>query len=342
MNLAVELAERAVLPDWAIRAGVRSLLRSRLRQEERTSEGRFDEANRRLADRLRQGPIAIRTTAANEQHYEVPAEFFDLVLGKWNKYSSAYWPQGVSDLDGAEESMLSLTCDRAGIEDGMRVLDLGCGWGSLTLWIASRFPGCRVRSLSNSNGQRQFIEARCRRLGLDNVSVTTGNVSEWDTHERFDRVVSIEMFEHVRNHEELLAKVARWLDVDARLFVHIFCHARHAYTFEEAADSWIGSEFFSGGIMPHEHHLDLFPRDLRVARQWRVNGVHYARTLEAWLERLDEERERAREILGRTYGRREAVRRLQKWRLFFLGLAEAFAYGGGEEWFVTHCLLEPS
>jgi cyclopropane-fatty-acyl-phospholipid synthase len=297
--------------------------------------------------------VAVATDAANEQHYEVPAELFRLTLGERLKYSACFWPPGVGTLDEAECRMLDLTVRRAGIENGDRVLELGCGWGSLTLWMAERFPACRVTAVSNSASQRAFIEERCRERGLFNVEVITADVNHLDLEETFDRAVSIEMFEHVRNHPALFERIADWLRPGGTLFVHVFCHRRFPYLFEadepdaggaangSGAGDWMARTFFTGGIMPSPELLLRCQDDLTVRRQWLLDGRHYERTARAWLENLDRNREAARRVLAGVHGQgAEADRWLQRWRIFYLAVAELFGYRRGREWMVCHTLFE--
>jgi cyclopropane-fatty-acyl-phospholipid synthase len=333
------LLERDVVPDPLIRAGIRTLLRSRLREESRLDR------KSRFIDELRRSPIALHTAAANTQHYEVPAAFFELVLGPHLKYSSGYWAGGVRALAAAEEAMLALTVERAAIENGHRILELGCGWGSLTLYMASRFPTSEIVAVSNSHSQRQFIEQRAAARRLRNVTVVTADMNDFapPAHQRFDRVISVEMFEHMRNYQRLLARIAGWLAHDGRLFVHVFANRRFAYPFEARDSSdWMAEHFFTGGTMPSDDLLLHFQDDLALDAHWQVNGLHYARTCDAWLARMDAHREAIDEVLAATYGRapetreREVRRWRTRWRIFFMACAELFRYDQGREWFVSH------
>ena len=332
------LAEAGLLPDALVRFGIRRMLAERLREV----AARSPAAQQAFLAACRQSVIALVPERANEQHYEVPPEFFERVLGPHLKYSCCLWDANVTTLAEAEDLMLAQSCERADVRDGMAVLDLGCGWGSFSLYVAARLPACRVLAVSNSKPQREFILARAAQRGLANVAVVTADVNDFETAERFDRVISIEMFEHVRNHEALLARIATWLAPDGRLFVHHFCHREHAYPYEDAGPSdWMARHFFSGGMMPSEGWLQHFERNLAQVNRWRVGGMHYARTSEAWLANLDAQRSRLRPLFAATYGERDAQRWIQRWRLFFLACAELFAHRGGGEWFVTQQLFAP-
>jgi len=336
MNL-IDLAERGLVPDGLIRVGIRRLLARRLREQRRADPEARRKTLRQLVGDLRRGPLAEQMSAANEQHYEVPAAFYEQVLGPRLKYSCCLFADGNEPLAEAEERMLELTCERAQIEDGMEILELGCGWGALTLWIAEHYPRCRVVALSNAHGQRRFLQERLRQLGTVRVEVLTADVAQFDPRRRFDRVVSVEMFEHMRNYALLLERIAGWLQPAGKLFVHLFCHRDTAYLFEaRGASDWMARHFFTGGMMPSEDLLGHFQDDLLLERQWRVDGRHYARTCEAWLGNLDRHREAARRALA---GDRSADRQVQRWRMFFLACAELFRYGQGQEWFVAHYLM---
>ncbi len=337
MSLAIELCERGWLPDPIMRFGIRRLLATRLRNETvGETEQQFERYHRRL-DELRHSRIALDTDKANEQHYEVPAEFFRLVLGRHLKYSCSYFGPGVNQLDEAEEKMLALTCERAELVDGQQVLELGCGWGSLTLWMARRFPDSRITAVSNSASQREYILAQAAATGLTNVNVITADANEFEAEGSFDRVVSVEMFEHMRNYQALLAKIAGWLNPGGKLFVHIFCHRQVMYPFNvEGSYDWMAEYFFTGGLMPSEHTLLYFQDDLRLERQWRVPGHHYEKTSNAWLEKLDQHREQTLEIFEPVYGKAEAARWINRWRMFFMACAELFGYEQGTEWLVAH------
>ncbi|MBL6725772.1 MAG: class I SAM-dependent methyltransferase [Rubripirellula sp.] len=333
----IQMAEKRWLPDPVIRMGMRRLLRERLEQEHQIAGGNHVAAVDAFAERQRQSVVTIETHLANEQHYEVPAAFFQRVLGSRLKYSCGLWGDDAATLDSSEVAMLRLSCERAGIEDGMRVLDLGCGWGSMTLWLAEQYPNCQITALSNSKGQRAYIEGVCRKRGYENVRVITTDAGEFDTDDRFDRVISVEMLEHVRNHEHLFARISRWLETDGLFFVHVFCHRQLAYTFEQEGEkNWMGRHFFSGGIMPSEDLFARYQRDLLIKDQWWVNGNHYAKTSEAWLSKLDQCQAQAKKILSDANPQESARVLVQRWRMFFMACAELFRFDDGEQWGVAH------
>ncbi len=340
MRFAIELAERGLLPDSLIRWGIRELDKKRLRMEDLGDSEKQREALEKFIDELRNSPVAVQVHKPKEQHYEVPPAFFEKVLGKWMKYSSCYWPQGVDSLDQAEEAMLELTCDRAQLEDGMEILELGSGWGSLSRWMAEKYPNSRVTTVSNSRPQGEFIKARCAALKLDNVAVISADMNDFDTDQTFHRVVSVEMFEHMRNWEKLLARINTWLKPGGKLFLHIFTHRKFAYIFEdEGEDNWVGRYFFTAGLMASHDLLFHFQKDLTVEDHWRMNGMHYKKTADAWLSNLDRRRDQILPILAETYGQNQAERWLQRWRIFFLACSELWGYGNGEEWLVSHYRL---
>jgi cyclopropane-fatty-acyl-phospholipid synthase len=337
MQLAIDLAERRRLPDALVRMGIRRFVGERLREERRGAVAARTAAR---LESLRASAIALATDEANAQHYEVPTEFFRIVLGRHLKYSAGLWDATTASLDDAEARMLELYAARAGLADGQRILDLGCGWGSFTLWAAQRYPRARITAVSNSASQRCFIEATACTRGLNNVQVITADVNTLDLPSAsFDRAISVEMFEHVRNYEALLGRIARWLADDGKLFVHIFCHRELLYPFEsDGAGNWMGRHFFTDGLMPAATTLAHFDRDLRVEQAWALSGTHYARTARAWLQRMDAAPGAVRDVLQAVYGT-DVDRWVQRWRMFFMACEELFGYRGGREWQLGHYLM---
>jgi cyclopropane-fatty-acyl-phospholipid synthase len=341
-SAALNWVEQGLVPDHAVRFGIRRLLQQRL-TELRAGD---PEATVVLAQEflaaMRQSPLAVLPEKANEQHYEVPAAFFGQVLGPHRKYSACWWPEGVTTLAQAEAAALQATCERAGLADGQDVLELGCGWGSLSLWMARRHPRSRITAVSNSHSQRAYIEERARHEGLRNLEVITCDFNDFAPVERFDRVVSIEMFEHLRNWPLAFERVARWLRPDGRFFLHVFAHRDAPYLFEDRdASDWMTRHFFAGGIMPSDD-LPLACQDhLRVLDRWRWSGVHYQRTAAAWLANMDARREQLLPLLAATYGSPDAQLWWNRWRLFFLSVEELFGWNGGRQWWVSHTLLAP-
>lgn len=337
MKLIYHFAEGGQMPDGVIRMGIRKLLKQRSAHEMR---GGIDAVRSRLMeflDRMRNSPVALHTDAANRQHYELPPEFFTLVLGNQLKYSSCYYQTGRETLDAAENTMLELTMQRAGIRDGMQILELGCGWGSLTLCMARTFPSARITAVSNSALQKEFILRKAARDNLSNVTIITRDMRDFETDDSFDRVISVEMFEHMRNYPELFRRIAGWLKPEGRFFMHIFTHHLAAYEYETSGDDdWMGKYFFTGGIMPADSLPLYFQDDLLIEQHWVVNGTHYQRTADQWLQKLDENREAIEPIMAAVYGHDDAARWLQRWRIFFMACAELWGFRDGSEWIVSH------
>ena len=341
ITLLIKLAEKGLLPDSFIRFGIKRLCSERLAKASSFSDEDMEKEHAAWIEVLKKSPIALVPEKANEQHYEVPPRLFELVLGNKLKYSSGFWPEGVSSLDQSESAMLDLTSERAGLFDGQDILELGCGWGSLTLYMAEHFPKSKITAVSNSNDQRQFIEERCRQLKLDNVMVITADMNDFKAEGLFDRVVSIEMFEHMRNYEKLLGRVNAWLKKEGKLFVHIFSHQKVAYPFEDNDDAdWMAREFFSGGQMPSHRLLMSFPGQMKIEKDWRVSGTHYEKTSLAWLQKMDKNKAEVLELFKKTYGENDAKSWFQRWRIFFMSCEVLFGFGRGSEWGVSHYLFE--
>ena len=337
---AVHWVEQGRVPDRVVRLGIQRLLKARLaelRDGDAAATAALTEA---FVAAMRESPIAPLPEKANEQHYELPAAFFCAVLGPHRKYSSCFWPDRAATLEDAEAAALQATCERAGLADGQRILELGCGWGSLTLWMAERYRGSRITAISNSHSQREFIEAKAKLRGLGNVEVLTRDMNGFDTPARFDRIVSVEMFEHLRNWPRAFANVARWLLPGGRFFLHVFAHRGAPYPFvERDASDWMSRHFFSGGQMPSDDLALRFQDELRLLSRWRWDGTHYQRTAEAWLANMDRRQGELMPLFTSIYGAEAGVWWM-RWRVFFMSVAELFGHAGGQQWWVSHYLFE--
>ena len=332
----IELAEKGIIPDYFIRQGIIRNCENRLKNENVSNTEKVSLKKQIWIEQMKESPIALVPEKANEQHYEVPPAFFENVLGKHLKYSSGYWPDGVNSLDESEESMLELSFERAQLADGDSILELGCGWGSLTCYMASKLPNSKITAVSNSKDQKKHILNRCKNQGLDNIEVVTADMNDFETENKYDRVVSIEMFEHMRNYKKLLSKVSSWLNDDGKLFIHIFTHQSVVYPFENQGEAdWMAREFFSGGMMPSHDLLLHFQDDLIIDDVWSMSGTHYEKTSLAWVNKMDANKDSIMKIFLKTYGD-DAKLWFQRWRIFFMSCEKLFGYNNGSEWGVSH------
>lgn len=337
---ATDLAESGLVPDPVIRFGIRRLVEQRRRQIAGKATGANAPDLEAFVSRMDRSEIALVPDLANVQHYEVPAHFFEQVLGEYRKYSCCYWADGAETLDEAERAALEITCERARIADGQQILDLGCGWGSFSLWAARHYPGCEITAVSNSASQGAYIERQAAMYGLSNLEVITADMNDFRSDRQFDRIVSIEMFEHMRNYRELFRRIAGWLTADGLFFMHIFCHRDAAYEYVDAGPSdWMSRHFFSGGIMPSEDLPLRFQQHLAAVDQWRWDGIEYRKTAEAWLANMDARKAAIMSVFDDVYGEQDSRRWWMRWRLFFLAVSEMFGYSGGREWRVGHYLF---
>lgn len=339
LRKAYDLADSAPIPDVFVRMAIATLVG---RTSKRLAHENDPGITTRFVDDLKRLPIAIHADAANEQHYEVPASFFELVLGPQRKYSCCYYDNAETSLADAESRALALTAEHATLDDGQTILELGCGWGSLSLWMARNYPRSNILAVSNSRSQRAFIVARAEKLGLTNLQVITADMNVFATERKFDRIVSVEMFEHMANWHDLLRRCRDWLAPQGRMFLHIFTHSSTPYRFDHADKSdWIAQHFFTGGCMPSRDLIRHFPDLFGVEREWFWEGSHYARTAEHWLVNYDKNRAAIADILATTYGE-DAARWQRRWRFFFLATSGLFGFASGREWGVSHYLLAPT
>ena len=332
----IDLAEKGIIPDYFIRQGIVRNCENRLNNENVSNTEKVSSKKQSWIQHMKESPIALVPEKANEQHYEVPPAFFENVLGKHLKYSSGYWPDGVNSLDESEESMLELSFERAQLTDGDSILELGCGWGSLTCYMASKLPNSKITAVSNSKDQKEHILNRCKNQGLENIEVITADMNDFETENNYDRVVSIEMFEHMRNYKKLLSKISSWLNDDGKLFIHIFTHQSVVYPFENQGEAdWMAREFFSGGMMPSHDLLLHFQDDLVIDDVWSMSGTHYEKTSLAWVNKMDANKDSIMKIFLKTYGD-DAKLWFQRWRIFFMSCEKLFGYNNGSEWGVSH------
>ncbi|GMI18743.1 hypothetical protein TrLO_g14366 [Triparma laevis f. longispina] len=339
-SLGVKATKTGLVPDKLVRAGIRILMEGR--NQSLISMSCDERAAAKLAHVKSQktSAIATHTNVANEQHYEVPTTVYDLCLGPHKKYSGCEFDTDNETLEDAEVRALTTICERAELEDGQSVLDMGCGWGSFSLFAAAKYPNGRFTAVSNSATQKAYIDEKAHERGITNLTVITAEINAWkNVVAQFDRVVTVEMLEHLKNYEKLLSRVASWLKPTGKLFVHMFTHATQPYHFD---DGWMARTFFTGGQMPSSDLLLYFQSHLTIENQWAVNGHNYQLTSERWLENCDTHKIALIKILDDTYGQGEGYGKWIEWRLFFLACAECFGYNKGETWYVSHYLFNNS
>ena len=337
----IALSEKGFVPDMFIRMGIRHLLGKRI-EDLISDDQQLNVTNKdKFIKDMDTSPIALVPDLANEQHYEIPAEFYDLCLGNNKKYSSCFWEKNTNNLDEAEDVSLKLTAEHANLKDGLDILELGCGWGSLSLWMASRFPKASITSVSNSSSQKAYIDKEAKKRDINNLKVITCDMNDFSTKKKYDRVVSVEMIEHMRNHRMLFANIKSWLKPGGNFMMHIFVHKSQPYLFEvKDDDDWMSKYFFSGGMMPSDDLPSFFQDNLTLKNKWQWSGEHYEKTANAWLENMDKNHEKALTVLEKIYGKADSVKWFNRWRIFFMACAELWGYKGGQEWFVSHYLFE--
>ena len=335
----ISLSERGYIPDFLIRFGIRALLKQRLIQNNKARKSNHSDPLDKFVKMMDQSPIALNTQDANEQHYEVPSDFFKLSLGPQLKYSCCLYEQG-SDLSKAETDALDVTTERAELSDHMNILELGCGWGSLTLFMARKYSNSIITAVSNSSTQKIWIDNRASELGLKNINVITSDMRDFSIDTQFDRIISIEMFEHMRNYRQLYRRIATWLKPNGKFFKHIFTHRDFPYLYEIKSDAdWMSKYLFTGGMMPSENLPDQFQEDLLLEKKWHWNGQNYYHTCNDWLRLMDTNEKQIKILFNQSYGEKNSTIWFNRWRIFYMSCAELFAYNSGEEWFITHYLF---
>ena len=341
ISFLIKLAEKKLIPDFIIRQGIRNLLKKRIQSLVSNNSEKNIQNKIQFIEEMNLSSIAVLPELANEQHYEIPEEFYKYSLGKHKKYSSCYWNEKTKNLDEAELLSLKLTSQHAQLINGLNILELGCGWGSLTLWMAKQYPKSKITAVSNSSSQRLHILEQAKKRKLKNISVITEDMNTFNPKVKYDRVVSVEMIEHMRNHKKLFQKIASWLKPDGLFFMHIFVHKSQPYLFEvQESDDWMSQYFFSGGMMPSEDLPLFFQNDLKIIDQWSWSGVHYEKTANAWLKNIDLNKNKVMPVLKDIYGKNDSKKWFQRWRIFFMSCAELWGYENGKEWKVVHYLFK--